>query len=1382
MARNLRWIISLCVVLTAGTLSWSQLARPSTPNRPAGQVVYPRNGLFIRPAEDETVSGGKSVRLEFPSDADMSTLKVVLNGKNVTRKFNSSTCGNNTCMDAVLSTQDGLRGPKNVLYATAKAGDGRLLSSRQRFDGEANNSVFSARSLVQAHDLNNDVPNLPTYSAFLPPSVSLTTNPNQSGYVFGNPWIFVGSQQKYPEATLNCSDWFYSVVVLDRHTLQEATPAACFANDNTLNAYLVSLKTSSPGSIVMMGTNYQKFTANNYLLDTTPIGGTNYSSFNHDTDYPYQYFVIGVAGANPGQAYENFNTWGNKDQLHQPFARGMFVEDITGKYNFIPSDSVEYVVVPNGRGNPDYAPFGMVQLGVPPDQATPTHTANIFLPPAPPQDTGGYWLLVVDRLTMQVVNSASGACQDSQAGAPPPNTVILSGCGAFYQTHNGDNQSLATSEYLRLASDLLNMDPRQMAILTTIGNAALAPGDTPSDYTVAATNDGNGNYGYWGNQNDNGGAGFFNAIKTLGGPPYATMKMWTDSAPSVVSAYSLIAARALGDTMNGHSVVSTTAYSQQGQTGYLHGIMTRDRFGWFRPSHNSQDDTFGSDSADFSMDHITSQQPVDWPELSTVLTGTPGGSLEGQQQAYRYISYLLISNVYLRHTVGHQDDLHYFFTGSLNSFIDYHTYDPAILPWVGTSSTFPTDCTVTGTTATCNFPAELNLPSATFTQADFNNVKAQMSNEVVALTNVVAFLSTGSVNMKDIVAAGNASIALEMIAAADTIQTAPDLKADSSSPVTLNSSNILGLASSVVDVGSTLATDGLISPELAPVVSGGLSILGSFLSGAGSVAGGLTQGGGDPNNLPSLDYTVQTTIGKMASSDLQGTLSAGFDTTSDNILSDWNKLSQLEALVTDTNNPSFYAPDQTVQNAAVQVFNRATQRSLFLSIFEAGFQVHFWPQVVGRLMEEPAPGTSYYPSEGGQSNGCHAFYYFATNSVVPYSYAVYPSPSPLGSPFEQYGGIHDGYVLAVGITNGGTGRAYSGNPTQNVTLLGFGNAPGQLNLPEEPFVIQGGPMNQAGKWLDMSQGGGNPDVDSTNPAGFYNSDICDAFDGVGGQEGNPGQPPSSRIQTTTTLTAPTSIVLRETLPLSVKVTATDGSTPSGTIAFYQGDNKLYETTLNATGSASYTVSGLNLGTFPFVAYYTTNKTYKASQSEETFVTVYATSPDMALSLSTRTLPVTYGRTSGPVSFQVTPKNGLAGAVEFSCSGLPSGLACSFNPAQALVAPGGVSTSFTIITTKSQTARLGMPENFNLATLGLMFGFVSIPGVFSLSALRKKARNKNIRRVLWLAPVLLLVALVGCGGGSGGNGGGGHETGPHTILVNATQGSLTRSITLTLNIQ
>jgi hypothetical protein len=72
-------------------------------------------------------------------------------------------------------------------------------------------------------------------------------------------------------------------------------------------------------------------------------------------------------------------------------------------------------------------------------------------------------------------------------------------------------------------------------------------------------------------------------------------------------------------------------------------------------------------------------------------------------------------------------------------------------------------------------------------------------------------------------------------------------------------------------------------------------------------------------------------------------------------------------------------------------------------------------------------------------------------------------------------------------------------------------------------------------------------------------------------------------------------------------------------------------------------------------------------------------------------------------------------------------------------------------------------------------------LFGLGAVRRKFWKQTSRRCLWLVPVLLLVTLVGCGGGTTG-GGGGHETGPKTILVNATQGSITRSITLTLNIQ
>jgi len=81
----------------------------------------------------------------------------------------------------------------------------------------------------------------------------------------------------------------------------------------------------------------------------------------------------------------------------------------------------------------------------------------------------------------------------------------------------------------------------------------------------------------------------------------------------------------------------------------------------------------------------------------------------------------------------------------------------------------------------------------------------------------------------------------------------------------------------------------------------------------------------------------------------------------------------------------------------------------------------------------------------------------------------------------------------------------------------------------------------------------------------------------------------------------------------------------------------------------------------------------------------------------------------------------------------------------------------------------------------MLGIVILPGV------RMARRSKRRYQYLWLAPLTLSLLLMSCGGGSvgGGNNGGQHTNpnataaGTYTLTVNATSGSITETIPLTL---
>lgn len=233
--------------------------------------------------------------------------------------------------------------------------------------------------------------------------------------------------------------------------------------------------------------------------------------------------------------------------------------------------------------------------------------------------------------------------------------------------------------------------------------------------------------------------------------------------------------------------------------------------------------------------------------------------------------------------------------------------------------------------------------------------------------------------------------------------------------------------------------------------------------------------------------------------------------------------------------------------------------------------------------------------------------------------------------------------------------------------------------------------------------------------------------------------------------------------------------PTGTLAFQDGNTQLGTATLDANGNASFSATGLALGAHAITAYYLVNDPYYPSQSASSTVTVYANSPGILLSLSAANLSVSYGTTSSPVTLQVTSQSGLAGTINFSCTGLPVGMTCNFDPAQASITAGSnVSTSFTVTSTAMQTA--GVPW---LRGIGAILFSISL---ISLWRIRRGRRNILLSFCFLLASAASVSGLLGCGGGSKSGSQSLQETGSKTVLVSANSGSITRTIPLVLNIQ
>ncbi|MEI9978888.1 MAG: Ig-like domain-containing protein [Edaphobacter sp.] len=1383
-----RFISLFAGLILAGNLSCLATAQSAGTSNAAQNTGNVTNSISItaQPGGDGV---SQTIALKLPVGAESGTITVVLNGKNVTANFASSSCPGAVCETGILSAVDGIQSGKNTLYATAKLDGGKVASSRIRFvSGSSPRLVSAVRSSVarpQPRDQSGTVS-----TSYLPPSVAFITK-TPGGYQSGQPWIQIGLQT-YPTnpSSFSCAanstnQHQYVAIVLDRQTLVEQTSLQvsggraaspfCAESSGDLSNNLLAGLPQSGNYLVIVGSIFQQNA--DYNLDTTLIGGTKYLNYPTATQ-PQGYMAIGVLGAQGG-AYENYytNSSSNPNPLAEvPMATGMLVEDMNGNYNFESSDAIEYTVSPN---DPSYPNQSIAKVAIPPSQQTGGVTTNIYTSGVQGANgQGGYWLLVLQREDLESNPNCSGTVSGS--------TRVFTGCGTFYPTGSSTG-STATSAYTALASALNGVHPDQLAILTTVGNAAYSSSTTNQAYDVANTM--------------TSATGFTQALTNLGAPSFDPLFLYPQNP---VQTYTYVTAPGLGNPLSGMSVLSTSLYAQQAQTGYVHGILVRNTNGLYRPGATSQE-IATNDTADFTIGLVTSQQPVDWPGLSQ---SSPDPGLWG---AYNYISYLLINYKYLLGSQGsYRDDIHYYYNGSLNTSLDYHVSDPLYLPFPTGSNGLGTDLNCSASTSTsCTWTDPVSGQSVTFSLSDFQTMAVQLHIELIYLYNTLQYMVDGSTNMKDIVASGSSNTALALIGAASTVE-ASTLQPKSTSQIKLQVGNILGMVYTAFRVSLLAGSDGAVDiPDQGSNISKVLDHVGDMMSNSSTLGGGITHG-----RIPNADFSYLTTIGDLANTDLQGQMSAGFDAALDSILSDWNKLSQIGPLVTNTNQGGFYTSTQSTQIAAVGLINQGTQRSIYLSLLPVKYEIHYWPGVYSGVMNGDGnnqPDMGWFQYNKGNPNDCGMFY-----TQPPPQYAAVWAPTLSGGPTPFPNDTSNPstiqninyWVMALPFQNSGDTDASASYADTTIINTLFSNQSGGLNIPFNAFVAPGGPMNNPPvavpattfSYTDMSQ------ISSSNNKYFSGYSIKSICSGKQNQDegGNtfPSAPhsvndsdssisstnasatsapptnPNVIDSTSVTLVAPSSSVSggNVTLQATVVDVTNTNATPAGTIRFKDGTTPLGDVTTDAKGNATLSISSLALGAHSLTATYLTDGvTYNTSASAVSTLTVYSNSPDMTLSLSASTLSVSYGSASPAVTMQVTSQAGLAGDVTFACSGLPVGMTCNFTPSSATIASGAnVTTSFTITgNAVPQTAGLYWKGGIGtmLCAVSLMF----------LGSIRSRKRSVPALLCLMLLTVAAFNVLTGCNG-SPAPSPALKDSGTRTVMVSATSSSVTRETPLTVTIQ
>ena len=180
----------------------------------------------------------------------------------------------------------------------------------------------------------------------------------------------------------------------------------------------------------------------------------------------------------------------------------------------------------------------------------------------------------------------------------------------------------------------------------------------------------------------------------------------------------------------------------------------------------------------------------------------------------------------------------------------------------------------------------------------------------------------------------------------------------------------------------------------------------------------------------------------------------------------------------------------------------------------------------------------------------------------------------------------------------------------------------------------------------------------------------------------------------------------------------------------------------------------------------------SSASLET-VNLAASAADYQLQAGTNSSSITSGQSATIALTVKSLGDVLTDRIQLSCSGLPTGAACNFNPSSVIPNLGGIPVTLTISTTgKTSTSRFARTN----------FLWAGLPCLFILG---RRAFRRD-RRII-LAAILLAVgfSMIACGGGSSSSPAPPNPNqtppGTYSITITAADGSVQRTTTFSLTV-
>lgn len=383
------------------------------------------------------------------SKVERNTLEVRLNGKIITNLFRrNGKCENDACEEsALVNESDGLfEGTNQVRFRIETPDGGKFHYRRVQFVWQKKKKnallgvppVTSVSSGTPPSIYGAAPQNLEAVVAEMSPAYGFSTL-YSGGQQTGKWWLQTynnalrgGGQYVFPAASGMCNTR-YQIVLVDRKSMTWLDPNAagytpCVDSSADLKTQLGQVKNSQTA---IVGTVYG-YNAD-AGLDTTPIGGTDYSKV-ASTLYPQGYMMVGVGAAPAGTALESFYVPGESTTPHM---EAVFARSPWGNYDIHPSDNILYTV--------DSVNKRFVLNG------TTYSLGNEQVIPA-----SGYWMVQFNRYDF---SQASGFGCNSHA------------CGEAYDASQPDQMQ-------KLVNDLKNASQRNLIFLIAWGQQPGFTADT----------------------------------------------------------------------------------------------------------------------------------------------------------------------------------------------------------------------------------------------------------------------------------------------------------------------------------------------------------------------------------------------------------------------------------------------------------------------------------------------------------------------------------------------------------------------------------------------------------------------------------------------------------------------------------------------------------------------------------------------------------------------------------------------------------------------------------------------------------------------------------------------------------------------------------------